>query len=67
MGDTEKNKCPQCDITFNSEQELQEHQKTCKRPNLAPGTSGVTAQPATEADKTATDMLVEDRFQATDH
>ena len=63
----ETNKCPRCGTTFNSAEELQEHEKICKKPTLAPGTSGVAAEPATGADKEATDMLIEDRFQATDH
>ena len=66
MAQTE-NKCSQCGSTFESVQELQKHEKTCKKINLVPGTSGVTAEPATESDKVATDMLIEDRFQATDH
>jgi len=54
------NKCPRCGRTFSSVQELLEHEKTCKPSAKSTGAP-------TKNDKTQTDMVVEDRFEATDN
>ena len=54
------NKCPRCGRTFASVEQLLEHEKNCKP-------SGKAAEGATKNDKTETDMIGEDRFEATDN
>ena len=54
------NKCPRCGRTFASVEQLLEHEKNCKP-------SGKEAEGAAKNEKTKTDMVVEDRFEATDN
>jgi hypothetical protein len=52
--------CPRCGKTFSSVQELLEHEKNCKP-------SGKAAEGAKKKEQTATDMVIEDRFEAIDN
>jgi hypothetical protein len=52
--------CPRYGKSFNSVQELVEHEKNCKP-------SAKTAEGASKKERTATDRVVEDRFEATDN
>lgn len=54
------NKCPRCGKTFSSVQDLLEHEKNCKP-------SAKAAESVNKSEKTETDMVVEDRFEATDN
>jgi len=54
------NKCPRCGKTFSSVQELLEHERNCKP-------SAKTAENVSKSQKTATDMVIEDRLEATDN
>jgi hypothetical protein len=54
------NKCPRCGRTFSSVEELLEHEKSYKL-------SAAAAEDAKKDQQPTTDMVVEDRFEATDN
>ena len=51
-----KNVCSRCGKTFDAAHELREHEKNCKGP-----------ENQAKEDKTKTEMLIENRFEATDN
>ena len=56
------NKCSHCCKTFDSVQELTEHEEKCKG-----GSANPSKQSIPTPEEVKTDMLIEDRFEATDH
>ena len=56
------NKCSHCGNTFDSTEELRAHEEKCK------GGNANACKPRIPTDEEVkTDMLIEDRFEATDH
>lgn len=56
------NKCSQCGLIFVSAEELREHDAKCTADIVSPSKAA-----SSTAEEVKTDMLIEDRFQATDH
>ena len=56
------NKCSQCGLIFVSAEELREHDARCKANSMGPSKVAIPT-----ADEVNTDLLIEDRFQVTDH
>ena len=64
-----KNVCSQCGKTFDSANELSEHQKNCKGPGASAGnTAGTPAKPPKKSrEEIMTDMQIEEGFEAEDN
>jgi hypothetical protein len=64
-----KNVCSKCGKTFDSAQELGEHQASCKGPSASAGNpASIPAKPRKESrEEIEADMLIEEGFEAEDN
>lgn len=64
-----KNVCSQCGRTFDSRQELREHEKNCKGPGASAvdPTKAVAGSKNRSKEEIESDMEIEEAFDATDN